>query len=155
MPDPLAPDKIRLYAATVLEIGDPPALEVDLRRALGPEDAERVRSTVGAPEFTVITAANPGGAARPEAENQRANQALRRALEEEELHYNAVLGRDPDDTHREPGYGVAGPVGPAIRLARRFGQDGLFRFDGRRFLLIDTVTGAEHPLPLDSGPGLP
>ena len=150
--EPLGPAKIRRYATTVLEIGDG-SLEVDLREDLAQADAVRVRRAVGAAEFTVITADNPGGKARPESENQRARRALRQALERQGLPFVPVLGRDPEGTHRERGFGVNGGIEPVVELALRFGQDGLFRFDGERFWLVSSATGAAYPLPLEEGAG--
>ena len=148
--EPLAPAKIRRYATTVLEIGDGP-LEVDLREDLARGDAARVRQVAGAAEFTVITADNPRGQVRPESENQRERRALRQALERRGLTFVPVLGRDPEGPHREPGFGVSGGLEAVVELALRFGQDGLFRFDGERFWLVSSATGAAYPLPLQEG----
>lgn len=141
--------KLRRYAGTVLEIGDPPVLEVDLRQSLSPPELERVRQFAGADEFTVITAENPRGSALAPEGNEAANEALRQALQRAELPFMAAVGRDPEDTHREASWVVPGPSEPVLALAREFEQDAVFRFDGNRFLLVESANGKEHPLPLE------
>lgn len=144
---PLPREKVQRYATTVLEIGRAPALRVDLRERLTEPEVAAVQEAAGAAGFTVITAANPGGLQRSEQENRRARQALRKELEAVGTPFVPVLGRDPEGTHREEGFGVAGRLEPVLELARRFGQDGLFRFQEGRFLLVETATGRTWPLP--------
>lgn len=141
--------KLRRYADTVLELGDPPVLEVDLRQSLSHEELERVRQTAGASEFTVITAENPRGSPGAPEANEAANEALREALQGAELPFMAAAGRDPEGTHREASFLVRGPSEPVLALAREFEQDAVFRFDGNRFLLIESASGKEHSLPLE------
>lgn len=138
------------YAATILELGegngDP--VEVDLRRPARHHDPARIRTAAGASAFTVITAENPGGRVTSAAENAAATTGLRRLLEREGLHFVPAAGRDPDSDHREEGFAVAGPLDPMLALARRLGQDAVFRYDGVAFLLVDARDGRAVRLPL-------
>lgn len=145
-PPPLDATKRQRYANTVLELGGSP-LVVDLRRPISAARANEVRRTAGGAELTVVTAENPRGQVRSAEENAAATASLRRALEAGGYRFVPCTGRDPEDTHRESGFAVAGSLGPALALARSFGQDAVFRFEDGAFLLVE-LAGARHRLPL-------
>lgn len=146
------------YAATILELGGSEGIEIDLRQPPDRFDVPRIRSAAGADTFTVVTAENPRGNVRPAAENAAATRELRGLLEGEGIPIVAAVGRDPDPRsgHREMGFAVPGALEPVVELARRFQQDAVFRFDGDRFLLVDTRDGRATPLPAQPArPGAP
>lgn len=88
----------------------------------------------------VITAYNPGRAASPE-ENASAQERLFDYLAGEHLTWLAAVGRSRDGRHREPSVVVEGiDAARAIEIARRFGQDAIFSWDGRELRVVDCAT---------------
>ena len=77
----------------------------------------------------VITAWNPGAARPTIAENEAANRELHRVLVERGFSPVHAVGREPDGTHCEDSWAVAGmPDDEARAIGARFGQDAIFRF---------------------------
>ena len=80
-------------------------------------------------EFWVIAAWNPDGHDRPEAENNSADEELRRVLLDRGLNFFRITGSSPDESHAEPGWGIVTDEITALNLGRRFRQEAVFHFN--------------------------
>ena len=89
--------------------------------------------------FAIVTAHNPDGRVRAEADNSRSERELDDCLRREGLAWFAVVGASPDLRHREAGRGFAvGELAVAARVAARFGQQGFFWVEaGVVFICVD------------------
>ena len=97
--------------------------------------------------FFIITAHNPDGATVDRQANQAANRTLETEIEQAGHHHFPVTGGSPDFTHAEPGFGVTCTDEEALRLARQFRQEAVFKVeDGRVFLIsaLDTNAAPEE-----------
>lgn len=75
--------------------------------------------------FGLLSAWDPHSVPRSEAENRRADEALRHHLASSPYAFRPAFSSAPDRTWREPGWLVAGiPVEPLDDLSHRFGQLG-------------------------------
>lgn len=126
---------LRLYASTILELGDEPFC-VDLRKEIS-EAARTALIQVGlAGKFAVLTAWNPLGSMLPEETNRLRAHHLVQELRNRKVPFVRADGCSPDRLHREEG--VAAPLDreDALSLARHFGQNAIFWFDGERFWIL-------------------
>lgn len=80
----------------------------------------------------IITACNPGGQRREEAVNAEQNEHLRQAVSAAGWRCWPAVGRNAEATWTETSFAVEGaPPEEVLKLARRFGQDAVFRLDAR------------------------
>jgi hypothetical protein len=85
------------------------------------------------PPFVVLTAFNPGHARPSAAENEAANEDLRRLLDRRGLAWLPARGTNADRTHVEPSFAVFNlPIAEALEIARHFRQSAVFSWDGHR-----------------------
>lgn len=82
------------------------------------------------PPLWIITACNPGGAARSEAVNRRENRRLLGAVQAAGWRHWPAVGRNAEATWQEASFAVEAPGEAILALARRFRQDAVFRLDG-------------------------
>lgn len=93
----------------------------------------------------VLTAYDPGAARPGAAENRRRQAALEAELAARGLAVTRAVASAVDGTHAEPSAAVVGwDDGEALALARRFGQDAIFRWS----------PAAWEVVPCDGGPAL-
>lgn len=88
-------------------------------------------------EFWVITAWNPNGENRPEADNKFADEELRRVLLDRGLNFFRITGSSPDESHAEPGWGIVTDETTALNLGRRFRQEAVFHFSATGIYLVN------------------
>ncbi len=99
--------------------------------------------------FAVRTACNPRGRVVSASENDRRAAALYEWLNDRRIPFVRAAGLSPDGEHEEPGVAVSLPQGDAVRLAVRYEQSALYRFDGERFWIVGAlVETTPIPLPL-------
>lgn len=145
--DQIDADKLEVYAGTVLEIGEAPAILVDLSCRVDENLIRQLTERVAAATFTVITAENPYGV--PAHDGDARTRRLRRILDREHLPWVPALGRNAAGSHREQGFAVPGAMKPVLNLARTFEQDAVFRFESRSFWLIAVRSGHMYQLTLN------
>jgi uncharacterized protein DUF3293 len=106
-----------------------------------------VLSTGLPPRFGIVTAYNPDSRIAPDGENMKADAELKRALVAAELPHFRVTGGSRDDSHREPGYGIAAESPELIRpLSRRFRQEAFFWVEDGMVFVINTEGARRHPV---------
>ncbi len=144
---PLNPSEI--YRQTVLDFDDGPA--IDLRAPLGPQERTSLARAAGGGPLAVITAANPGRMLGVE-ENALRHRALLEALERKGVDWVRVLGCSPDGEHCEESVCASLSLAEAVDLARSFGQEAIFWYDGSSFWLVGVgaATGRVR-LPVGAG----
>ncbi len=104
------------------------------QRAVRPTyDAAVVELVDGAPPpdepMWIVTACNPGGARRAEADNDDASIAMARLITRRRIRSRPAVGRNPEGTWREPSFALMGcGRDVALELAARFGQDAIFEW---------------------------
>lgn len=118
------------YPDTLLVMG---GRVIDLRKPLESETRQYLRGIGPAPEFAVITAANPTGRTKDEAANEARHHRLRDLLASSGTVHQPADGCSPDMRHRERGFAVWVPLRHAQSLAVTFEQSALFWFDGDAF----------------------
>jgi len=90
----------------------------------------------GAPIF-VLTAYNPGGVERADAENQAAEHSLERELSAAGTMYWPALGRSHDGSWSEPGIAVAKfDRAGACALGNRYGQLAVYELTDEEVLVV-------------------
>jgi len=142
------------YPATVIEIGEQPALNIDLRRRLGAE----LRLTLGrlglGASFAIVTACNPCGRELSAEENARRSRRLREHVAAAQIVSLRADGVSPDGTHREQGLALAIDRTAAIEIAALYEQSAIFWFDGVRFQILPVLEtrSAAVELPLGDLP---
>jgi len=139
-------DRTPPYAETILDFHTQPPFTIDLRQPIAPRAITRLGDAGLGEPFAVITACNPAGKLLDAEENARQTARFEALLRRIGIAFTRVDGCSPDRTHREPGFAVRLPLEDASALARRFGQDALFWFDGEGFWLV--VDGPDDPAPL-------
>lgn len=151
------------YPETVLRLGraardgrsGDAALEIDLREP-APPDAVRAFARLGLDgPFAVVTACRPAVAFAQDDHDDGADphEALREALARASGRTPVPAdGASPDGAHVEHGWAAVLLADDAWRIAARFGQAAIFRWDGRAFL-IDPVLVDAPIRPLPEGPG--
>ena len=116
--------------------------------AFGPAPIATPISYFDLKDVTLLDCAhNPDGATADEQANQAANRTLETEIEQAGHHHFPVTGGSPDFTHAEPGFGVTCTDEEALRLARQFRQEAVFKVeDGRVFLIsaLDTNAAPEE-----------
>jgi hypothetical protein len=123
------------WAQTILVFGEA-QLSIDLRAPVD-EAARQALVDLGlAQPFAIITPCNPYGWELDEATNTRRLTDFEQALLERDLQTVPAEGRSPDATHREPGWALVIPRDEAVVLARRWGQLGLYWWDGTAFEVV-------------------
>lgn len=139
------------YPDTVIELGDPVSLRVDLRVLPGPEQTRALRRLGLGRSFAIVTACNPRGRRLSTEENERRTGQLRAHVEREGIASVRADGVSPDDAHRERGLALAVARDVAIRIAAAYGQSAIFWFDGHRFSIVPALEqdAAVVRLPLD------
>lgn len=92
--------------------------------------------------FAIVTAFNPDGKVRPDADNAADDARLRAELERDGLAPFRVTGGSRDGAHREPGWGFAAPSAADARArARRFRQLALYWVEDGTIFLLDSEAG--------------
>ena len=77
----------------------------------------------------IVTACNPGGTRRAEADNDDASIAMARFIMRSRIRSRPAVGRNPEGTWREPSFALLGcGRDVALELAERFGQDAIFEW---------------------------
>jgi len=97
----------------------------------------------------VLTAWNPGGLDRGQAENDEAERMLEAELASADALFWPALGRSPDDSWAEPGVAVAGcDRGAACALGERYGQLAVYELTDAVVRVVrcaDAVVVRERP----------
>ncbi|HEY2221119.1 DUF3293 domain-containing protein [Actinomycetospora sp.] len=103
------------------------------------------RYPLGVSPVHVLTAHNPGAARLGAAENRRRQDALEAELAGLGLEVTRAVASAEDGTHAEESAAVVGwDDDGALALARRFGQDAIFRWSETAWAVV----------PCDGGPAL-
>lgn len=117
------------YRQTSIEVGTAPrrhVIKVDPDLAATPGKAT-----------WIVSAANPGGRALPEAENAARTAALRASIRQKRLRCEPALGRDAAGTWREECLVIHGAdAHVALLLGRAFHQDAVLQVQGKRAALV-------------------
>lgn len=90
--------------------------------------------------FFIITAYNPRGLNAPMSRNLHQDATLKSVLTQRGLSPIRVTGRDPKNTHREPGWGVQVEAEDALHFAKLFKQDAFYEVSDGDLKLIDCKT---------------
>lgn len=98
------------------------------------------------PDFWVITAYNPDGKDADPADNIAADYRLREEIESLGLVPFRLIGRSPDSSHAEPGWGVPCDESTALEIGRRYRQEAVFHFTVGRIELVDCESGSHESL---------
>jgi hypothetical protein len=123
------------WAETILAFGDA-ELSIDLREPVG-ESARQALLDLGLGQpFAIVTPCNPHGWELDEATNTRRLIDFEQALVERGLPAVPAEGRSPDASHGEPGWALVIPLDESVALARRWGQLGLYWWDGTQFKVV-------------------
>ncbi|MBM3990529.1 MAG: DUF3293 domain-containing protein [Planctomycetes bacterium] len=118
------------YACTVLELLD--EYWIDLRRPLGERERAAFRAAGFAATFVILSAWPALGEPHVARSGRRATERLRAELRVQGARAVDVLAGSPDRRHREPSLACELSEASALALARSFGQDAYFWFDGTR-----------------------
>lgn len=131
-------DAWRNFGETVLRIaGRGPS--IDLRRPLAGEEVRMLRSVFTVAAWAVVTPANPEGRLVTIAENDARFERCREELVAAGVPLVEIDGMSPDGTHIERGFGLPLPEEEAATVARRWGQLGMFWFDGDRMWILPVL----------------
>lgn len=106
------------------------------------------------PEFWVITAWNPDGQNRPDAENMLADEELRRVILDQGVDFLRITGSSPDESHAEPGWGIVTDETTALNLGRSFRQEAVFHFHATGIDLVNCAN-CERTALLNPGNRIP
>lgn len=105
--------------------------------------------------LAIVTAWNPGLERPSEADNRKANERLRKVLNQNGWIFYPACGRSEDGRHGEPSFAVM-DIEPeqALALARQFEQAAVLYWDGVRARLLwsEPVSAAASA---DDGPSRP
>ena len=97
--------------------------------------------------FGIVTAYNPESEHASEDVNKKADAELKRELAAAGLAHFRVSGGSRDDSHREPGYGIAADSPEIIRpISRRFRQEAFFWVEDGAVYVINTEGARRHRL---------
>ena len=77
--------------------------------------------------FVVITAYNPRGLNAPQSRNEHQDATLRAVLQQKGCLPIRVIGRNQENTHREPGWGIELDLKTAKEIGTLFKQDAIFQ----------------------------
>lgn len=144
-----------LYPETILELGSPCRLRIDLRAPVDSEVRKGIAESGVAGPFAVITASDPGGRVLDDAENRRRASKLDEEVASLGVPACVADGVSIDGRHRERGWAVTVDLATAMLVAERHGQSALFWFDGDRFHLVPVLEphAATIPLPTNRTTG--
>lgn len=96
--------------------------------------------------FAIITANNPKGITKTEAENKILHRTLQNDLRKNSLANFEITGMSPDKSHQEAGYGVSCSLEDAIALGQKYKQEAIFWVDQDSLNLIDLKDLSAHAL---------
>jgi hypothetical protein len=137
-----------VYANTVLRIGSPRQIRIDLRQPLSDEIRRLLTDLLPEKTFAIVTPFDPGGAQASSWRNWWRHGRMRARLASRGVRFAPADGESLDGAHRERGFAVALSRGEAATLARSYGQLALYWFDGEAFWIDDVrTTRAPHRLP--------
>lgn len=77
--------------------------------------------------FVIITAYNPRGLSAPQSRNQHQDITLHSILTQRGYRAVRVIGRDHENSHREPGWGAEIDLQTAKEIGKLFKQDAIFQ----------------------------
>jgi hypothetical protein len=97
-------------------------------------------------DFWVITAYNPDGNTADAGDNISADSDLREEIVSLGLVPFRVIGRSPDSSHAEPGWGIPCDEATALEIGRRYRQEAVFHFTTGRIDLVDCESGSHESL---------
>jgi hypothetical protein len=86
-------------------------------------------------QFVIITAYNPRGLSAPMSRNLHQDATLQSVLLHQGVRPIRVIGRNLENTHREPGWGVELPLDQALEIAKIFKQDAIFEVISNQLIL--------------------
>ena len=96
-------------------------------------------------KFGVVTSCNPDGKTVSPKENIRLTQCLKDELESAEEVSFSVTGCSPDQTHQEPGFGIASNSEvKIIELGRKWQQEAIFWIEEGNVHLISCNSGTRE-----------
>lgn len=98
------------------------------------------------PDFWVVTAHNPDGKTADAGGNLAADTKLHADIVALGISPFRIIGRAPDDTHAEPGWGFPCDETTAIKIGRRYQQEAVFHFTDGGIDLVNCKTRKRHPL---------
>lgn len=142
-------DWISTYVDTLL-VFESPAGAIDLRRPVDGAGLTLLSRRKLPREFAVLTADNPLGEVKTASANAAAGAALERQLVEMSVRFVRLQGCSPDRTHCEASLAAGLDRDSAIHIAREYGQNAIFWFDGERFWLVGGLLDFE-PVALPIG----
>ncbi len=144
-----------LYPETILELGSPCRLRIDLRAPIDNEVREEIAASGLACPFAVVTACDPGGRLLDDLENDRRASRLDEEVAGLGVPACVADGVSIDGRHRERGWALGVDLATAMLVAERHGQSALFWFDGDRFHLVPVLEphAATIPLPMNRATG--
>jgi len=93
------------------------------------------------PDFVIVTAYATTGELWTDAENLRADNALREQIAQMAVWHWPVTGYDPDTGHAEPGWAVALTRADGVRLGAEYRQDAIFCVRGDALEVVSCRTG--------------
>lgn len=98
------------------------------------------------PDFWVITAYNPDGKDADPADNIAADSNLSEEIQSLGFVPFRVIGRSPDSSHAEAGWGIPCDEATALEIGRRYRQEAVFHFTAGRIDLVDCESGSHESL---------
>lgn len=125
----------RHYAEAHLDAPGWPA-PIALARERSADERALLRALLPTPHFAVITAANPRGVRRDEAENAEAHRRFLATLAARGHAHVRCDGRSADGSHVEIGCAVSLSLAEALALAAELSQLAIYWFDGERVSLV-------------------
>jgi len=96
--------------------------------------------------FCVITAWNPDGECDHPDANRLRDLELAKKIDSLALSKTRIAGMSPDESHGEPGWGVACSLDEGLELGREFQQEGIYFVDNDELNLIDCSDGSSKSL---------
>lgn len=144
-----------LYPETILELGSPCRMRIDLRAPIDSEIRQGITASGLAWPFAVVTASDPGGRVLDDVENDTRASKLDEDVAGLGVPACVADGVSIDGHHRERGWAVCVDLASAMLVAERHGQSALFWFDGERFHLVPVLEphAATIPLPTNRATG--
>ena len=97
-------------------------------------------------DFWVVTAYDPNGCPTEIGDNLHADALLLDELNNLGLIPFRVIGRSPDETHAEPGWGFPATEAAAIQIGKRFHQLAIYHFTAGGIDLVILKTNKTEPL---------
>jgi Protein of unknown function (DUF3293) len=97
-------------------------------------------------DFWVITAYNPDGKPSDAGDNLAADSNLREEIASLGFVPFRVIGRSPDSSHAEPGWGFPCDEATALEIGKRYRQEAVFHFTAGRIDLVDCESGSHESL---------